>query len=107
MANPPDNVANPPDVVEPAPTRDHLPGYHTAEQAAGKLANTCDICGFTYFDAELTLRNGLRVCTIAREKSQSCFDESGYKDTVTVRPYVRPVPTLTRRTRFQYHVVSK
>lgn len=82
-----------------AADRSHLP-IHRGKH--GELATQCDRCGFTYFDSEITIRNGLKLCTIAREKSMPCFDETGYKEIVTVRPYTRPRPRDESHTRFMY-----
>lgn len=70
--------------------RSYLPSEHTDKH--GRLAYQCDICGFTYFDDELTMRNGSIVCTVAGTKSAPCFDERGYRERVHVKPFHRRRP---------------
>ena len=84
-----------------ADDRSHVPGVTIP--SAGEKAFECQRCGFTYLASQLVLRNGIRVCTIAREKDFPCFDEPGYKEQVTVTPFdPGPLPDSPPSSRFTY-----
>ncbi len=58
---------------------------------------TCDICDSVYPVSELVHRNGTLVCTTTRWRTKPCFDETGFKETVTTSPLrLGPRPDVGR-----------